>query len=375
MYVSELYGKLKVVRRHGTVSDYATGLLNFNPTGNFPGSGEQGVTGIAVDPASGDVFASKVYEDTASSSDPKPHYAKVVRFHSDDGEKTAASQTTILDMHGEPQGYSHQISNLTVGPDGLLCVHNGDGFNPAIAQNLGSFGGKVLRMSLGGNAAPDNPFYDTSDGISARDYVFASGFRNPFGGAWRSQDGAHYVVENGPSTDRFAQVVAARDFGWDGSNATMSNFALYNWSPPHAPVNIAFVEPQTSVGSFPSDKMGHAFVTESGPTWASGPQELGKRIVELAPRGGRSFTGTKPEEVVEYTGRARQPPPAWQRGGRALLHRPLQGRGLHVPERSRREPAAGEMDWRPHSARSERVDSCGGLPRYRQHANSVGDSR
>jgi hypothetical protein len=37
--VSEFYGTIKVVTRDGTVSDYATGLLNFNPTGNFPGSG------------------------------------------------------------------------------------------------------------------------------------------------------------------------------------------------------------------------------------------------------------------------------------------------------------------------------------------------
>ncbi len=50
-YVTELYGTIKVVANDGTVSDYATGLLNFNPTGNFPGSGEQGLTGIVVEPA------------------------------------------------------------------------------------------------------------------------------------------------------------------------------------------------------------------------------------------------------------------------------------------------------------------------------------
>ena len=68
MYVSELYGKIKVVTRSGAVSDYATGMLNFNPTGNFPGSGEQGVAGLAIDPVSGDLFASMVYEDTASTA-------------------------------------------------------------------------------------------------------------------------------------------------------------------------------------------------------------------------------------------------------------------------------------------------------------------
>ena len=102
MYVNELYGKIKVITRSGTVSDYATGLLNFDPTGNFPGSGEQGVAGLALDPASGDLFASMVYEDTASAAVPKPHYSKVVRFHSTDGGRTAATQATVKDFFGEP---------------------------------------------------------------------------------------------------------------------------------------------------------------------------------------------------------------------------------------------------------------------------------
>ena len=52
-----------------------------------------------------------------------------MRLHSNDGGLTAAPQTTVLDMAGEPQGQSHQISNLTIGPDGKLYVHMGDGFD------------------------------------------------------------------------------------------------------------------------------------------------------------------------------------------------------------------------------------------------------
>ena len=179
LYITELYGTIKVLTRDGTLSDYATDLLNFNPTGNFPGSGEQGLTGIVVDPASGDVFASLLYEDTASIESPKPHYPKVVRFESTDGGLTASSETTVLDMFGEKQGQSHQISTLTIGPDGYLYVHNGDGFSSSTAQNLDSFRGKVLRMALDGAALTDNPFYDAADGIAARDYVFSYGFRKP----------------------------------------------------------------------------------------------------------------------------------------------------------------------------------------------------
>lgn len=298
-YVSELYGIIKVVARDGTVSDYATDLLNFSPTGNFPGSGEQGLTGIVVDRVSGDLFAAMLYD---SAPPDGPHFPKVVRFHSADGGRTASSQTVILDMPGEQQGQSHQISNLTIGPDEKLYVHMGDGLDASTAQNLDSYRGKVLRINLDGTPPIDNPFYDAANGINARDYVFAYGLRNPFGGAWRAADGVHYEVENGPSIDRFAQVLAGRNYLWDGQDASMRNFAIYNWEPATGPVNIAFVEPQTWGGSgFPPEKMDHAFVSESGPTWASGPQSRGKRITEFVfDQSGNLIDGPTP--LISYNG-------------------------------------------------------------------------
>ncbi len=299
-YVTELYGTIKVVYRDGSVHDYATGLLNFNPTGNFPGSGEQGLAGICVDPPTGDIFATMLYDAAPPDG---PHYPKVVRFHSADGGRTAESQTTVLDMPGEAQGQSHFISNITIGPDGALYVHMGDGFETATALDLNSFRGKILRLNPDGSAPPDNPFYSEADGITATDYIFAYGFRNPFGGSWRSADGRHYEVENGPEVnDRFAKVLAGTSYGWNGTHESMTMNAIYNWTPTHAPVNIAFVEPQTFGGSrFPAEKMDHAFITESGPTWAAGPQDRGKRIVEfvLSPDGN---VVTGPNKLIDYNG-------------------------------------------------------------------------
>lgn len=299
-YVTELYGTIKVVTRNGAVKDYADNLINFNPTGAFPGSGEQGLSGIVVDAATGDVFASLLYDAAPPNG---PHYPKVVRFHSNDGGLTAAAQTTILDMPGESQGQSHFISNLSIGPDGKLYVHLGDGFNSATALNLNSFRGKILRVNFDGTAPADNPFYNASDGITATDYVFAYGFRNPFGGDWRAADGFHYEVENGPErNDRLAKVMAGANYGWNGNGNSLTTNAIYNWTPPHAPVNMSFIQPQTFGGSgFPAGKMDHVFVTESGPTWASGPQTTGKRIVEfLLDAAGKLVSG--PTTLVEYNG-------------------------------------------------------------------------
>lgn len=306
-YVAELYGTIKVVTRDGVVRDYAKELLNFDPNGVFPGSGEQGLAGLVVDPQSGDLFASMVYADEEVAGE--PHYEKVIRLHSDDrGWEAVGEPETVLDME-EREGASHQISHLEITPDGYMFVHNADGgehshtdpeHNPA--TRLDSFRGKILRMKLNGEPVESNPFYDDEDGISAEDYVYTLGYRNPFGGAWRLSDSTYWSVENGPKTDRLAQVVAGTSYGWEGLDSNMKTHATYNWYPAHAPVNMAFVESGRFDGSgFPPEAMGHAFVTESGPTYASGPQEVGKRIVEFG-LGSDGSLLSGPETLAEYTG-------------------------------------------------------------------------
>ena len=298
LYVTELYGSIKVMTRDGTVSDYATGLLNYNPSGVFPGSGEQGLSGIAVHPTTGDVYAAMLYE----SPNPSLHYPKVVRLTSLDGGLTAATNTTILDMVGEAQGQSHQISHVEFLPDGTLLVHMGDGFQAPNALNLNSYRGKILRMLENGQPVPSNPLYDPSNGITARDYVWVYGVRNPFGGRYREADGFSYVVENGPSIDRFAKLVPGASLGWAGSNGNMVIGALYNWNPATGPVNLAFIQTSAFGGSgFPTSKLGHAFVSESGPTYATGPQSRGKRIREYVLDAAGSLVGD-PIPFVEYVG-------------------------------------------------------------------------
>jgi glucose/arabinose dehydrogenase len=305
-YVTELYGSIQVVRNDGTKVTFASGLLDYNPTGPISGTGEQGLTGIAVqrdaeDPEIYHLYVGMLWDNGAPPGN-LTHYPKVERITSVAGGLSMASRTVLLNMQPETQGQSHQISNISIGPDGKLYVHNGDGFNASTAQNLDLFRGKVLRMNLDGSAPADNPFYDASNGITARDYVFAYGLRNPFGGAWRAADGTLYQVENGPSVDRFSQVKAGVNYGYDGSNASMQINAIYNWTPSHAPVNIAFVQMETFGGSrFPNSKLDRAFVSESGPTYATGPQANGKRIVEFALDAAGNRIGG-PTTLIEYRG-------------------------------------------------------------------------
>jgi uncharacterized repeat protein (TIGR01451 family) len=304
-YVTELHGKIKVVTVDSTVHEYAADLLNFDPLGNFPGAGEQGVTGVAVHPTTGDVYATMLY--SADPSDENaPHYPKIVHFESLDGGISASTQVTIMAMVNITMGQSHQISNISFGPDEKLYVHVGDGnwtgLYAAQAQNINSFFGKILRLNGDGTAPTDNPYY-TGSGL-ANDYIYAYGFRNPFGGDWRDLDGQLYEIENGPSVDRIVRAISATNNGWGNCICDLDMYtnAIYNWSPSHAPVDIAFIQGGTFGGSgFPSWAMGHVYASESGPTWATGPQTSGKRIVEFVlDDDGNLLSG--PITLVEYNG-------------------------------------------------------------------------
>ena len=92
---------------------------------------------------------------------------------------------------------------------------------------------------------------------------------------------------------------------WDGTDASMANYAIFNWAPSRAPVAMAFLQDAVFDGDFPASKAGHAFVSESGPTYANGPQVNGKRISEFVLDAGGALPRTGPTPLIEYTGTGR----------------------------------------------------------------------
>lgn len=318
-YVTELYGSITVVTNNGAKSTFATGLLDYNPSGPISGVGEQGLTGIVVERDSGNpdiynLYVSMLWDNGAPVGGPN-HYPKVEKITSTVGGLTLASRQVLLNMQPETQGQSHQISNMSIGPDGKLYVHVGDGFDASTALNLDQYRGKVLRMNKDGtpvatgDPAGANPFYDASNGINSRDYIFTYGHRNPFGGAWRPGTNQHWVVENGNGLDRMVDLVAGQSYGWAGNDTALLQFSKYNWNPAQAPVNITFVANTVFGGSgFPTEALNSAFVSLSGSTYASGVQSRAKSIeqfTDLTTLNGQGKLATAPQTFVKYNGTGR----------------------------------------------------------------------
>ena len=76
------------------------------------------------------------------------------------------------------------------GPDAKLYVTIGDTESPALAQNLNSQAGKVLRFNSDGTVPADNPRPGSP--------VIAYGFRNSFGFTFDPQSGRLWATDNGP---------------------------------------------------------------------------------------------------------------------------------------------------------------------------------
>jgi len=326
-YVGELYGKIKVVANDGSVSDFATNLLNFSPDPDFPGSGEMGLADVAIHPQTGDVFATAVYAIGTN------YYGRVYRLPSTDGGRTmTASPVSIFDMFPHKTGPSHQISNISFDGNGNLLVHTGDGFSNSTALNISDPRGKILRMDPSGIPASSNPFYSTSNGIDFTDYIFSYGYRNPFGGEWRSSDQALYVVENGTTAnDRLSRADLGQSYGWNGKDSSLTQRAIHNWAIPVAPVQMTFIQSSVFRGSgFPSSALERAYVTESGPTYATGPQANGKRVTTFEINAsGQKISG--PDTLASYQGSGRSTAAAIAAGPDGLYFSDLYAESVDDP--------------------------------------------
>ena len=176
-------------------------------------SGEQGLLGLALDPA----FASNKFVYVFHTASP-PLRNRVVRYTDSSG--ICVQETVILD--NLPASTNHNGGIIQFGPDGKLYVIIGDAENTANSQSLTSLAGKVLRVNPDGTAPSDNPFFSNSNANAQK--VFSLGHRNSYGFTFHGHTGHLWETENGPSdNDEINRVVSGGNYGWPTVRGVANN--------------------------------------------------------------------------------------------------------------------------------------------------------
>jgi len=191
---------------------------------NTATAGERGLLGLTLDPGFPTVpwvYAYQTYNDVANGTVNN----RIVRILA--SGNTGVSMQLLLRMPPLSGATNHNGGVIAFGPDFKLYAVVGENANIALAQNMMSPMGKVLRMNPDGTVPTDNPFYGS---LSADNLIYTFGHRNMFGLAFHPSTGRAYVTENGPScNDEVNLLVAGGNFGW-GTTQTCA-------SPPPPPNN------------------------------------------------------------------------------------------------------------------------------------------
>ena len=109
-------------------------------------------------------------------------------------------------LSGIPRNEFHNGGRIIFGPDKLLYIGTGDAQNENNAQNKSSLGGKILRITMDGKAAPGNPFGSP---------VFTYGHHGNVQGLWFDSKGRLWASEFGNSEkDEVNLIEAGKNYGW-----------------------------------------------------------------------------------------------------------------------------------------------------------------
>jgi glucose/arabinose dehydrogenase len=175
--------------------------------GTVPGvahGGEGGLLGIAVSPTFAADRTAFVYLTTVTDN-------RVLRLRVElpgDGAASQAGGLTVEQavLTGIPRAAIHNGGRIAFGPDGFLYVATGDAGDTRHSQDLGSLGGKILRITAQGEPAPGNPLRGSP--------LWSWGHRNVQGLAWDDR-GRMFASEFGQSTwDELNLITGGGNYGW-----------------------------------------------------------------------------------------------------------------------------------------------------------------
>jgi glucose/arabinose dehydrogenase len=260
-------GTLLVASRdNGTISRVDADNGTITAVGSVPGvdhtqGGENGLLGLAVSPGFGSDHLVYAYFTTESDN----RIARMIYDPSRPKGEQLGAPDTIL--RGIPSGTIHNGGRIAFGPDGMLYAGTGETGDRALAQNMSSLGGKILRMTPDGQPPQDNPV--------AGSLVYSPGHRNVQGLAW-DPAGHLWASEFGQDTwDELNYIQPGKNYGWPDAEGIAHNPAFVDpvvqWHTDQAsPSGIAYAAGCIWMAALKGERLWR--IPLSGTTAAAPPQ-------------------------------------------------------------------------------------------------------
>lgn len=206
LLITEKSGTLRLVDALGNISDEITGIPAVND------SGQGGLLGITIDP---NFTQNRMVYWTFSEKSPQGNLTAVAKGSLANNEKTIENATVIYRATPAYNGVLHYGSRILFDKTGNLVFSTGERSDLETrpqAQSLNSALGKIIRITVNGEPASDNPFTNNPE---ARPELYSYGHRNVQGLAFHPVTGDLWENEFGPrGGDELNRIVPGKNYGW-----------------------------------------------------------------------------------------------------------------------------------------------------------------
>ncbi|HUR93805.1 MAG TPA: PQQ-dependent sugar dehydrogenase [Gemmatimonadales bacterium] len=220
-------GRLFIVEKGGAIRIVKEGTLLSAPfldlTGRVSTGGEQGLLGLAFDPAYADNGRFVVhYTDVGGNT-----VVSLFRVSSGDPDRADPASEVVV-LTAEQPFANHNGGQILFGPDGMLYIGLGDGGSGGDpggrGQSPADLLGGILRVDVasgtGYTVPADNPYVGRGD---ARPEIWSIGLRNPWRFTFDAATGDLYIADVGQQAWEEVDVALATDGAGRGAN--------FGWNP------------------------------------------------------------------------------------------------------------------------------------------------
>lgn len=248
LVVTEKSGNLRIITSDGTVGPAIRGFPRINA------NGQGGLLDVTVSP----MFTNdRMLYFTLSLQSSQGSLTAVGKATLSNDQKSLTNFEIIYEATPHFSGVGHYGSRIVFDKEGYLFISTGDRQSLQTrmnAQSLNNGHGKVLRISVDGTPAQDNPFINQANSHTP---IYAYGLRNVQGLAIDPITGNLWASEMGPQGgDEINLIKSSRNYGWPiisygeeyngqpiGDGLTQKEGLeqpVYYWDPSIAPSGMAF---------------------------------------------------------------------------------------------------------------------------------------